>query len=272
MESDTLFQQRPSVRKVYKRKKARRQRFPQKLAPSPLRNGITISQESSEEEEEDSVVTPYGSPKRLSSPRKSAQLTPLSSPSRKQKSSPSKSSPRSPSKISIDREIGSIFSPSSSKKTGVPIEEQDDTGKPAWVSPSPSPKKPSFADRMAPRKVKKDDRASAVVDEMEEEGVVSGLNDMSQHTQSNLDSLQDEEEPLPAIEPAKFKPHSRVYRRVPSLPEVDLPSASLMMEDIGEPKPCLSEMNKRWAELDDLDETDDEVSSLMLVLVLFCLC
>lgn len=276
MESDTLFSQRP-VTKVYKRKKGRRQRFPQKLAPSPLRNGITINQDSSEEEEEGEKeaeagqppVTPHGSPKQNSSPQKFSRSTPPSTPSRKQKvssrkSSPSKSSTSSPSKINIDREIGNIFSPN--KKVGVFLDDEEDINEPAWDLPSPSPKKPSFADRMAPRKAKKEDKGNVEQADQEEEGgeqMVSDFEFISQRADTSQGSTQQGEQPLPMIESAKCKPQSRIYKRVPSLPEVDLQSASLIIDGLGEPRPCLKEMSKRWAELDDLDDTDEEVSSVV---------
>lgn len=264
------------VTHTYKRKRGRGPRFQQhSLAPSPLRNGMSINQYGSDEDESSSKESSAhkATPPPPPSLQRMLQTTPPSTPPRKRKgtsqaSSPAKSSSSSPSKVSIDRELGRIFSPKSSKsmldKDNISaIEEEDEepsTSATVRDALLQSPRKPSFADRMAPRRSRKKDESLVEEDQDTSTVEVDSDSQVSEVQSSQSSSLEDDS--TVTMAPILLHaPSERVYGRVRSFPE---PSTSqptkILPDDLKESKPCLKELSRRWEELDDLDEEDEEVS------------
>lgn len=69
-----------------------------------------------------------------------------------------------------------------------------------------------------------------------------------------------EEGPTLAAAPALFTTHRQKYERVRVCAvEENLPTRRSMAESLEAPKPSLDALSQRWAELDDLDNGDDEV-------------
>jgi hypothetical protein len=261
------------VTQTYKRKKGRGPRFQShSMVPSPLRHAMSISQYASEEEEETIPKLKKSRTSGTPPPRKTPHTTPPSTPPRKRKggsqsSSPVKSSP-SPKKVSIDRELGRIFSPKSSRigERKIDSDEEDEESIPSSQSSrealEQSPKKPSFADRMAPKKSKRAESARTDNDgdmDLDYAEVESQLSEvLSSHSSS-----QEDEEAVPVM-PSVFlqAPSERVYRRSRGMQEdldPQMPSTKMMVDDLGEGKPCLKELSARWAELDDLDEGEGDI-------------
>jgi hypothetical protein len=261
------------VTHTYKRKRGRGPRFQQhSVAPSPLRNGMSISQYGSDEDESSSRDS---SEHKSKTPplQRMLQPTPPSTPPRKKKSasqasSPAKSSSSSPSKVSIDRELGRIFSPKGNKAESGKQPYSDAEEEDRELSPNEtirdillqSPRKPSFADRMGPRKSKKKD--ASVVEE--DDNTMKGETDSdSQGSEvlSGPSGSQEEGSTTIMLPVLLHAPSERVYGRVRNLPEGgDSQSTKMLASDLIESKPCLKELSKRWEELDDLDEGEEEVS------------
>ncbi|UZJ52909.1 hypothetical protein CBS101457_002229 [Exobasidium rhododendri] len=197
-------------------------------------------------------------------PRKRASLGRMSSTS--QSSSPS------PSKISLDQDIkrmyspkGSIFRSKQSRKCG----SGDESGEDLYSGPyscqsSPRPPKYSFADRMLPRKQRENSAVLSRNESSTSGKVRSTLEEKCDIdvVTSDVGNSETRNTSILTTEPIFqfLTPQKRTYGR--SAPS-QVKKATLLVDknankNFSETQPHIQELKKRWDELDDFDETDDE--------------
>ena len=74
--------------------------------------------------------------------------------------------------------------------------------------------------------------------------------------------IKEEEGPTLAAAPASLTTHRQRYERVRVLSaEEEMPARRSIAESLEAPKASLDALSQRWAELDDLDDGDEEVRS-----------
>jgi hypothetical protein len=250
-----------AVTKVYSRKRGRKHRDQLRTSTS---NGGHLSGPAGKQfpEEQFSKNGPSTPPRKQPSPSRASSTSVLSSPK----------------KVSLSRDLYKIFSPNgkaSQAKQALGAQSDDDSNDdhdmgslysgPYSSQSSPRPPKSSFADRMLPRK--HDENRSIFP---------SSNNSMDKNVQSKIEACPEPDfsssmvtngvgVSSPAVKESTCLttvPQKRTYGRTagqhPTLKYASL-SCSVLGES-EEPPPSIQELKDRWAELDDLDGSDEDVS------------